>query len=191
MLFKSIFLVISFAVWLSAEGILVLRDRKNAKGSTEIDKMTRWFNAFAIVISSLSPVFLWAIPNMNFNGNNLPVLTFIGSFIIVCGFILRHWSIHVLGKYFRTTVEIEEEQPIIQSGPYRYIRHPSYSGIVLFFIGYGLLSQNWISLIICVVLPIAVLLYRICVEEKALVKVLGPQYKEYQSKTKKLIPGVW
>jgi protein-S-isoprenylcysteine O-methyltransferase Ste14 len=104
---------------------------------------------------------------------------------------LRYWSIYILGKYFRTTVEVEESQKIVQKGPYKWIRHPSYSGIILFCIGYGIAVQNWLSLIIAVSLPTIALLYRIKIEEEALVKGIGTEYEVYQKKTKKLIPGIW
>jgi protein-S-isoprenylcysteine O-methyltransferase Ste14 len=111
--------------------------------------------------------------------------------LAVLGFALRHISIHILGEYFRTTVEIGKDQPVVQSGPYRMIRHPSYSGIILFFIGYGILSQNWICLIACALLPAAALSYRIRVEEQALIDELGMKYQDYMAKTKKLIPFIW
>jgi protein-S-isoprenylcysteine O-methyltransferase Ste14 len=86
---------------------------------------------------------------------------------------------------------VEESQKIVQKGPYKWIRHPSYSGIILFCIGYGLAVQNWLSLIIAILLPTIALLYRIKIEEEALVKGIGTEYEAYQKKTKKLIPGIW
>lgn len=184
-------IIVSSSIWLIVEGLLILRDKNNAKGSTRTDKMTRLFNSISTFIALLSPVFLAVIPSFDFDDKGLSLLTMIGILIVCMGFILRHWSINILGKYFRTTVEIEQGQPIIQKGPYRLIRHPSYSGIILFFIGYGLLSHNLLSLSICVLFPATVLLYRISVEEKALASELGSQYIEYKSRTKKLIPGIW
>ena len=118
-------------------------------------------------------------------------LTIIGMLFAITGFTLRHASIHILGVYFRTTVEIDKDQPVIQAGPYRFVRHPSYSGIILFFIGYGILSQNWLCLAACVLLPNIALSYRIKVEEKALINELGTKYEDYRAKTKKLSPFIW
>jgi protein-S-isoprenylcysteine O-methyltransferase Ste14 len=185
-----VILIISSTVWLIVEGILILRDKNNSKGSTKIDKRTRLFNTISTLIALSSPVFLVLLPSLNFSEKEIPAVTIVGTLMVCFGFILRHWSINVLGKYFRTTVEIENGQTIIQKGPYRFIRHPSYSGIILFCIGYGIISQNWLSLIICIVFPTSALLYRITVEEKAFVKELGLPYIEYQSRTKKLIPGI-
>ena len=98
---------------------------------------------------------------------------------------------HRMGKYFRTTIELEKGQKVVQEGPYKYLRHPSYPGIILFFIGYGLLSKNWLSLAIAVCLPTLSLVSRIQIEEVALAEGLGAEYTAYQKKTKKLVLGIW
>ena len=110
---------------------------------------------------------------------------------MLLGLILRHWSIISLGKFFRTTIELEKGQKVIDNGPYRHIRHPSYAGIILFFIGYGIVSKDWLSLGVDVCLPIASLVYRIQIEEKALAEGMGQDYVAYQKRTKKLLPGIW
>ena len=79
----------------------------------------------------------------------------------------------------------------MRAGPYRYIRHPSYSGMILFCIGYGLLAQNWLSLVVAIVLPTVALLYRITIEEAAMAQGIGTEYQQYQKETKKLIPVIW
>jgi protein-S-isoprenylcysteine O-methyltransferase Ste14 len=139
---------------------------------------------------SLPPVITW-IPIFGFTDKVMSVLFWIGMMILSIGFLLRHWSIRILGEYFRTTIEIEKDQKVIQKGPYRYIRHPSYSGIILFFFGYGLAYQNWISVVIAVIFPTIALLYRIRNEESVLIKEIGIEYQKYKNKTKKLIPGIW
>jgi protein-S-isoprenylcysteine O-methyltransferase Ste14 len=187
---NTILLIILAIVYSAVEGLLLLRDRSNAKGSTKIDKMTRLFNFLSTEGALLSALFIMLSP-FNFHDKSLFFPTIIGTILATLGFTLRHVSIHILGKYFRTTVEIDEDQPVIQTGPYRFVRHPSYSGIILFFIGYGVLSQNWLCLVACLLLPVAALSYRINVEEKALAYELGTKYEDYRMKTKKLIPFIW
>ena len=143
-----------------------------------------------MIAISCAAIISW-IPLFRFNRRGTSIIFWVGIIIIYLGLFLRYWSINVLGKYFRTTVELEENQKIIQRGPYKWIRHPSYSGIILFCIGYGLAVQNWLSLIIAVSLPTVALLYRIKIEEEALIKGIGTEYEVYQKKTKKLIPGIW
>jgi protein-S-isoprenylcysteine O-methyltransferase Ste14 len=188
---STVILIIAATIYLIIEGGLILRDRNNTKGTTKIDRMTRIFNIISIEIALCSPLFSIFIPTLQFDSREISTITWIGTSLICLGFVLRYWSIIVLGKYFRTTVEIEKGHKVIQKGAYRFIRHPSYSGIMLFFIGYGLISQNWLSLVFAVLLPTIALLYRINVEEEAFVKEIGTEYVNYQSRTKKLIPGIW
>jgi protein-S-isoprenylcysteine O-methyltransferase Ste14 len=79
----------------------------------------------------------------------------------------------------------------LTAGPYRWVRHPSYGGLLLIMIGFGLGTGNWLALVICAVLPLPVLARRIHVEEAELTGVLGNDYRAYQAQTKRLIPGLW
>jgi len=184
-------LIIASAIWIFAELYLVFRDNTRGKGRTTIDHRTRYYNFVSLIIAiSCAAIISW-IPLFQFNRRGTSIIFWIGILIICFGLFLRYWSIHLLGKYFSTTIELEDSQKIIQKGPYKWIRHPSYSGIILFCIGYGLAVQNWLSLLIAISLPTIALLYRIKIEEETLTKGLGDDYKVYQKKTKKLIPGVW
>ena len=179
------------ALWFAAEAYLILRDRTRGKGKREIDRRTRNFNTIATVVALASaPIANW-VPVLRFDVPGATVVFWLGIVVIFLGLFLRHWSIIVLGRYFRTTIELEKGQKVIQKGPYKYVRHPSYAGIVLFFVGYGLLSKNWLSLFAAVCLPTVSLVYRIRIEEVALAEGLGAEYAAYQGKTKKLIPGIW
>jgi protein-S-isoprenylcysteine O-methyltransferase Ste14 len=186
-----IILIAAASVWLLIEGLLMLRDKAGAKGTTKADRLTRLFNTLSTLIALCSPLLSMLTPELRFGRSEILFITLAGGLLLCLGAALRYWSIIILGRYFRTTVEIEEGQKVVKYGPYKYIRHPSYSGIILFCLGYGLVSQNWLSFALCAVLPAAALIYRISVEEKELVKVLGTEYADYMLKTKKLIPGIW
>ncbi len=118
-------------------------------------------------------------------------VSYIGIAVVVLGFILRQYAIHTLGKFFVPVVTVRKEQRIIQEGPYRYVRHPSYTGLLLELVGAGLAVSNWLAAIVTLVLAIAALSYRIAVEERALREHFGKKYEDYQAKTKKLIPGLF
>ena len=107
------------------------------------------------------------------------------------GLALRVWAIAALGGGFRTTVEVEPGQPVVSSGPYRSIRHPSYAGLLLIVAGFGAAPGNWLSLVACVVLPLPAIIWRIHVEEAELNRVLGQTYRAYESDRARLIPRVW
>jgi len=183
--------ILAALVFLTPEGYLILKDRNVGKGTTRQDRKTRLYNIIALELAlCLSPVICW-LPALRFAGFQTPGVFLAGIVTMCLGFILRHWSIYVLGESFRTTIELEQDHKPVRTGPYKYIRHPAYSGIILFFIGYGLVAQNWLSLAAALILPTASLLYRIKIEEAAFVRGIGTEYREYQSKTKKLIPIIW
>ena len=183
--------VVAAVVWIAVEAYLILRDRVGGKGTTMLDRRTRNYNTISLGLAlSLSPV-ICSVPALRFAGFEAPIAFWAGIVTMCFGFLLRHWSIYILGKYFRTTVEIERDHKVVQTGPFKHIRHPSYSGMILFCIGYGLVAQNWLSLLAAVLFPTVSLLYRIKVEEAALVQGIGVDYEQYQKKTKRLIPMIW
>lgn len=85
-------------------------------------------------------------------------------------------------------VSVQEEQPIIRKGPYRFIRHPSYTGTLLTLVGIGLAVQSWGAVLVLVLIFGIVYGYRIHIEEKALVAHMGEKYIAYRRETKMLIP---
>ena len=115
----------------------------------------------------------------------------VGLVLMWLGLAVRAWAIVTLGKSFRTTVEVDPNQPVVSTGPYARIRHPSYTGLLLIVLGLGLALGDWVSLILCALLPWPAVLVRIRVEEAELERVLGGAYVEYEGRTKRLIPGVW
>lgn len=115
-------------------------------------------------------------------------LRVIGFFVFVSGLVLRWFSIGYLGRFFTVDVAIHSGHRVIEFGPYRFIRHPSYTGALLAFLGLGLSMGNWCSVAIFTLPTFLAFLLRIEVEERALVEAMGEQYRFYQKKTKRLIP---
>ncbi len=114
-----------------------------------------------------------------------------GLALMVIGLVLRGWSIKTLGHYFTFTVMVTSDQPVIKAGPYRALRHPGYAGILLACAGIGLASANWVALAGAVLVPLALLLVRIRIEEHALLATLGDRYRCYAAGHKRLVPLVW
>ncbi len=120
-----------------------------------------------------------------------PVAFAVGFACFLAGFGMRRWSEMTLGRYFTFTVMTSADQPVITTGPYRFIRHPGYTGVVLVVVGAGLVTGNWIGLAAWSLLVVVPLLYRIHVEEHALLAALGDRYGTYAAAHKRLIPLVW
>jgi protein-S-isoprenylcysteine O-methyltransferase Ste14 len=114
-----------------------------------------------------------------------------GMVVLLAGLVLRGWSFKVLGQYFTHTVMVSSDQPVIATGPYRVLRHPSYAGVILAVIGVGLASANWADLAVLFLLALTPLLWRIHVEETALRTTLGDRYSAYAAQHKRLVPLVW
>jgi len=115
----------------------------------------------------------------------------IGSWLFVLGVILRWYAIIYLGRFFTPNVVILEQHRLIDTGPYRFIRHPTYTGALAAAIGAILALGNLASLLVMLVPIFAVVLWRIRIEEAALVEAFGDQYRAYMKKTRRLIPLVY
>jgi protein-S-isoprenylcysteine O-methyltransferase len=115
----------------------------------------------------------------------------IGVALFAGGVVLRWYSIIHLGRFFTVNVAIAADHQLVDTGPYRFVRHPSYTGALLAFIGFAMVLRNWASVLV-ISLPIALaFLYRINVEERALIQALGDRYRAYIQRTKRLIPFVY
>lgn len=124
----------------------------------------------------------------------IPAPAFCAAAGIACfsaGLILRWLSIVWLGRFFTVNVAIAHDHQLVESGPYRLLRHPSYTGALLAFLGFGLSLQNWAALLV-ILGPISfAFLYRIRVEERALLATFGDRYRAYQQRAKRLVPFIY
>ena len=177
--------------WLALEFALILRDRRRGAGGTAMDRGTRRLNMliWAAAIVGGAAAAAWLRPDEAWQLGRWHLAA--GLAAMWAGLAVRIWAVLVLGRAFRTTVEVEAGQQVVDRGPYRWVRHPSYTGMLVIGVGLGLAYGNWLSLVILVLLPLATLLRRIFVEEAALVRVLGQPYLAYRCKTKRLVPGLW
>jgi protein-S-isoprenylcysteine O-methyltransferase Ste14 len=107
------------------------------------------------------------------------------------GALLRWWSFVTLGRYFTVVVQASANQPVIDRGPYRFLRHPSYTGLLLMFAGVGLMIGNWVSAAGALILVLIALIHRLRIEERALNAALGDRYREFAASRARLIPHVW
>lgn len=118
-------------------------------------------------------------------------IAWVGLGIMSTGFLIRIVSIISLRKYFTVNLAINHEHKLINKGLYRYIRHPSYLGSILSFIGMGIGFGNWFSLVFMVVPVTLLFAWRIGIEEKMLIKAFSSEYIEYQKRSWRLFPGIY
>ena len=115
----------------------------------------------------------------------------VGVVIGWAGALLRWWSFETLGRYFTVVVKTSVDQPVIDRGPYRVLRHPSYTGLLLIFAGVGVMVGNWLSTVGAVVLVLIALIHRMRIEERALVAALGDRYRDFAASRARLVPYLW
>jgi protein-S-isoprenylcysteine O-methyltransferase Ste14 len=121
-----------------------------------------------------------------------PILTFsLGITLIVIGVAFRWYSIHELGKYFSVQLAVQPGQTIMKDGPYRWIRHPSYTGSLITMLGLGMAFTNWLCLVSVPLIVFVGFNYRANVEERMLITALGDSYREYMKGTKRFIPFIY
>lgn len=119
------------------------------------------------------------------------VIAAVGIAMIALGLFIRWIAILSLGRQFTVDVAITKEHQLVHHGIYKSVRHPSYTGSLLSFLGLGLAFSNYLSIIVIFIPICSAFLYRIHIEEKTLIAKFGDEYQKYRATTKKLIPGIW
>lgn len=185
----NIALALVFAVWIGSELFLswVMRTRKEEGGDRDRGTLKVIYAATvsATVIATAIALFS-AFPIGGMQDARL-----LGMSVIVAGMALRIWSMTILGRFFTYNVALREGHQLVRSGPYRVLRHPSYTGLLLSFFGYGIALNNWISLVVVFVPAFLAFARRISIEEAVLGEHFGELYVEYKRCTWRLIPFVY
>src|SRR5258708_6056524 len=184
-------LVASLLIWRVMEAIVDIRTRSRLRaGARRQDRGSRVVLIGVLMLGILAGILLASKDPATAITSARPCLFWLGILLIYAGIALRLYAIHVLGASFTTTVAVAPEQTVIETGPYRLIRHPSYTGLLITLLGLGLSLTNWLSLLVIMGCALLGFSYRIHVEEHVLQEHLGQRYQEYMRRTKRLIPFV-
>jgi protein-S-isoprenylcysteine O-methyltransferase Ste14 len=168
--------------------------RKARKASTQPDsqdagsfKVIAWGGSIALAVAyPLAWVAAMRVPQALD-----PAFLGLGIVAIVAGSLLRRHCWRLLGASFTGDVRARPDQAIITTGAYRLLRHPSYSAGILMNMGIGLALGSWASAAVITVASFAVYAYRIAVEERTLLAVVGEPYREFMRTRKRLIPFIY
>jgi protein-S-isoprenylcysteine O-methyltransferase Ste14 len=175
--------------WVSEIVIAVLRHSR--PWSIGKDKLSYWFIWLSFLVSILASVGLSKLDKVGRIVFLAPLIGYAGCLVIAAGVCIRWVAVVTLGRQFTLQVTIVKDHRIVDHGIYKSLRHPAYLGSLMSFIGLGLAIENWIGLIVVFTLPLAAILYRIKVEERALLEHFGTQYEEYCKRTKRLLPRAY
>ena len=156
---------------------------KADRGSMQLIMLAGWFGMMGAFVVAAIPAFVIERAQKIVFG--------VGLAMMVAGSLLRRHCFRMLGQHFTGDVRATEDQPVIEKGAYRWVRHPSYTGGMLMYLGTGVALTNWLSIAIIAVSTAAAYVYRVRVEEQALQNALGSRYQEYMARTKRFIPFVF
>jgi len=179
---------ITWFVWFLSEIFLNRLFQSKTNKSNDLDKNSLrfiWLSIFlSITLGVLSSIY-FKVPILNSGLVNLSGLVF-----IILGIIVRLIAIKTLGAFFTVDLAVHDNHHLVNTGMYKYVRHPSYSGSLLSFLGFGLCFNNWISLAVILIPVFISFWYRICVEEN-LLEQNKLEYTDYKKHTKRLIPFIY
>ena len=176
-----------FYTWIGLELWLGFRRRRLPGGATDHDSGSKsWLIGSIWTTAAVGIGSAFAFPEAAVQSARTEVFV-AGLVLMIAGLALRWYSIWVLGASFTCEVSTRPGQEVVESGPYRWIRHPSYTGGLLTVLGMLVCCANFASLA-ALVLAVAGYAYRIRVEEQALAAHLGSPYRDYMRRTKRLIP---
>ena len=180
---------IAFIAWALSEIFMLIRAKLLRRDvfSVKADKGSYWVIWVVIYLG----IFV-AFSFHSFGwGKVSPLIANISAVCMLAGVVLRLWSSHVLGINFTQKVSIDSKQELVKNGPYKIIRHPSYTGALLAFAFLGLALNSWIASCVILIILLPCYIYRIRIEENALISHFGSVYNEYRQTTWKLIPYLW
>ncbi len=178
-------------IWVACEFFIIYVKRSNPSEARRDDKNSGLVLTLALAISPFLGGILTNVRAARMPANIAPYAFWGGIAMIIIGFMIRLTAIFTLRKYFTVDVAIAKDHKVIDHGLYGIVRHPSYTGSLISFLGLGLAFMNWLSLAVLIIGPAIGIAYRIRVEEEALIAALGDDYRAYSMRTKRFIPRVF
>lgn len=184
----TIILFVISTLWVASEiGLAVLR--RSGPDATRKDSGSLVVLNAVIYVSVALGMYLGATGRGRLV---MPVALFwLGLLAIVIGLAVRWWAVVSLRRFFTVDVAIHADHQLVQAGPYRFILLPAYAGSLLSFAGLAVCASSWLSILIILVPITFAFLYRIQVEERALLSAFPSQYPEYSVRTFRILPGVY
>ena len=178
-------------VWAFApEFAIIRRASKHIKTGASKDQGSMRFIMASMQIGMIIAFGLSFVPVLQMPMPERLICFWTGLVLLVAGSALRRYCWRLLGEFFTGDVNARSDQPVIQKGPYRFVRHPSYTGGIIMFAGISLALGTWLGVVIGTLSAVVAYAYRIRIEEQALVETIGAPYADYMHRSKRLVPFV-
>ncbi|RPI02359.1 MAG: isoprenylcysteine carboxylmethyltransferase family protein [Calditrichaeota bacterium] len=180
--------LVSF-IWIASEVALIIYKRSESNDADHDSRSIIWLNV--IIYGSVALAVLTAFTGVGFIHAGKLSLAWIGLSLIISGLAIRWAAILSLRRYFTVNVAIRKGHQLYGKGLYGTIRHPSYLGSLVSFLGLGVALSNWISLSILLLFITTAFIRRIKLEEQVLIQTFGKEYEDYCRSTWRLIPWLY
>jgi protein-S-isoprenylcysteine O-methyltransferase len=178
--------------WMLSELWIFARDWRAVTG---VNKDRFSLAAIVVAVGASVTASVWCAAHLAFaklpDGDLGAVRFAAGITLMWLGIGFRQWAVATLGKFFRTRVVVQNDHQLVTAGPYRRLRNPSYTGVMITVLGQGLIMGNWVALLVLVGGVLAALAWRMEVESRALREHFGASYEAYEKRSWALIPWVW
>ncbi|MFK3957978.1 methyltransferase family protein [Guptibacillus hwajinpoensis] len=180
-----LFILLS-VLWISE--FIMKRGKKNTETSSS-EKRSFVFILLAISGVIIGTLYFSGVGLFTFQNNTFTQV--FGLFLYGSGIGLRYWGIQELGRFFSRNVVVESKVDLVSSGPYRLLRHPLYTGLLLIIIGFPLYIGTWGGILLSILLIVPALLYRIRIEERMLYMSVGETYHEWGKDRYRILPFIY
>jgi protein-S-isoprenylcysteine O-methyltransferase Ste14 len=186
----QLFWLILGTTWAAIEIVIAMKTRVQFTSSAQFEYRSERLIWLVVVIALVAALWLkqqhfMTLPIAVFNRQIIAIVFFIA------GIVLRCYAVFSLGAFFSTTVITQDSHILIEHGPYQYIRHPAYTGLLSSFFAAGIAMGDVLALLTLLCPITYVLNQRIQIEEQWLSEHFGKVYDDYCLRTKKLIPWLY
>ena len=178
--------VLAYFIWIFIDGAVVFRYK-----TSKVENRDRFSLQVVMIGNMLAGIIGISLAYSTLGSMHSMLLQALGLVVMGIGIGVRSMAIAQLGRFHSPNVAIREDHQLMQNGLYRYVRHPSYLGALIAFLGFSLALGNWLSLVVIMVITPCIYLYRIHEEEAVLADAFGETYRAYRRQTSRLIPGVY
>lgn len=182
--------LIALAVLTGLMTVAALFTKANLSSGEREDRGNRWVVIALGALCVASAVVPAYCDRIGFWTNGGEAVRWVGIALYAGGGLLRLWPVFVLGPRFSGVVAIQPGHKLVTGGIYRVIRHPSYLGLIVLMVGWGLAFRSVIGVLLALAM-VPVLVARIEAEERLLAGQFGEEYEAFRRRTARLIPGVW
>ena len=182
-------MIASLAIWFMFSVYWEIAAKTRSEACTQESRGSR--RVHLVMVSAAQLLLFFRVPGLN--GNWLPVSLIpvvAGLAIEVSGFLLAVWARRILGKHWSGEITIKVDHELVRTGPYKYVRHPIYTALLLLYLGAAIVSGQWHALV-GFVLAVIAYLRKIRLEETNLRRAFADQFDEYRQQTRALVPGVY